>query len=157
MLTQPGQRYQLSFWLTNPTNGIPNEFRVAWNGTTIFDQVDMDAFAWTNMQFVVTATNTTSLLQFRFRNDQNAFGLDDVSVQPVPALMFQSVAQAGDAITFTWNAVPGLTYQVQYTDALNPIVWNNLGDAVTAASETSTATDAISSASQRWYRIVVLP
>ena len=81
--TVAGQQYVLSFWLDNPAPGTPNEFRASWNGTALFDQTDMDQFAWTNMQYVVTATGTSSVLQFGFRNDQNAFGLDDVSVQPV--------------------------------------------------------------------------
>lgn len=81
--TMPGQLYRISFWLDNPTNGVPNEFLVTWDGTNLFDQVDLDQLAWTNLQFVATASTSSTVLSFGFRNDLNAFGLDDVSVQLV--------------------------------------------------------------------------
>ena len=84
--TVAGQQYTVSFWLDNPVAGVPNEFLVIWNGTNLFDQTDLGAFAWTNFQFSATATTATTVLQFGFRNDQNAFGLDDVSVSSAASL-----------------------------------------------------------------------
>jgi hypothetical protein len=81
--TEPGQSYLVSFWLSNPTNGVPNEFRATWGSTVLFDQIDLDHFGWTNLQFSTTATDTSTVLEFAFRNDLNAFGLDDVQVQRV--------------------------------------------------------------------------
>jgi hypothetical protein len=155
--TIPGQRYVVSFWLANPAQGTPNEFRATWNGSMLFDQVDMDQFAWTNLQFVVSATGTSTTLQFGFQNDQNAFGLDDISVQPVPGLAFQPVHRAQDTIVLTWSALSGITYQIQYTADLNAPNWTNLGAPVTATEGTVTVSDAITTLPQRFYRIVQLP
>ena len=83
LMTLPGQRYRISFWLDCPISGTPNEFKVSWNGGTLFDRVNLGASGWTNVQLVVSATNTTSVLQFGFRNDPNYLGLDDISVDPV--------------------------------------------------------------------------
>jgi hypothetical protein len=145
--------------LDNPTNGTPNEFIATWNGNKLFDGVDMEEFVWTNLQFVVTATGPSTDLQFGFRNDQNALGLDDISVRPIPiaAPIFQKVTLTTGLIQLTWSAPPGLTYQMQYTTDLNPIAWNNLGNPITPTNGTVTASDSITASRQRFYRIVVLP
>jgi hypothetical protein len=159
--TTTGGSYRLAFWLANPAAGTPNEFSAAWNGTALFDQVNLSSFGWTNMQFTVTATGSSTVLQFGFRNDQNAFALDDISVQslsvpPTSAPIFQSVTQINGTITFTWSTVPGSKYQVQYTTDLNQTVWNDLGAPIAAVNATASASDVISASSQRSYRIVLV-
>ena len=67
MTTVSGQAYVLSLWLRNPSGEWPNWFQVQWNGTTLFEQQDITATAWTNLQFLVTATGTSSVLQLGFR------------------------------------------------------------------------------------------
>jgi hypothetical protein len=92
LATVPGQSYLLSFWVENfaSTN---DEFSVAWNGSTLYDQTNLPAFGWANYVFAVTATNTSMVLQFGFRNDPTYFGLDDISVTPLCAgLTFDTLA-----------------------------------------------------------------
>jgi len=79
--TTAGASYLLSFWFENP-DPDPGEFLVSWNGGTILDTTNLDANNWTNMQFVVSATGTNTVLQFGFEDDYNNFGLDDISVMP---------------------------------------------------------------------------
>jgi hypothetical protein len=155
--TIANQKYLLSFWLGNPAVGTPNEFKVTWNGTPLLDQVDLDQFVWTNLQFVVTAAGPSSVLQFGFRNDQSAFALDDVSVQPVPEPFFQTVQATAGAIVFTWSKLPGVTYQVQYAADLNAASWADLSGPVMATSNTMTLSDTITSIPRRFYRIVLAP
>ncbi len=78
--TTPGTSYLLSFWLNSPDGETPNEFEVSWDGTTLFDETDLPAIGWTNLQFVVTATGTSTVLQFGGRDDPSYLALDDVSV-----------------------------------------------------------------------------
>ncbi len=153
--TTAGQRYLLSFWLDNPAIGTPNEFIASWNGTTLFNGANLGEFAWTNFQFAVSATRASTALELEFRNDQNAFGLDDISVQPLPAPALEAVTETHGLISLTWSTVPGLAYQVQYTDDLTTAAWNNLGSAVTAISGTLTASDSATSSPRRFYRIVL--
>jgi hypothetical protein len=158
--TLPGQPYLLSFWLENADLGfgtIPNEFLVSWNGTTISSQYDTPAFDWTYFKFVVVATTNSTVLQFGFRNDTALFGLDDVSVTPVPRPAFQSVTRTNNNIGLTWSTVSGLVYQVQYTASLTPTNWSNLGGTMTAAGSTLSASNAIGTATQRFYRVLLLP
>jgi uncharacterized repeat protein (TIGR03803 family) len=80
LATTAGSSYSVSLWLDNE-GGTPNEFQVSWNGTLLYDGIDLPAFGWTNLTFVATATSS-SILQFGFRQDPNYLGLDDVSVTP---------------------------------------------------------------------------
>ena len=155
--TAAGQPYLLSFWLDSPDGHTPNEFRVAWDGNTIFDQVDMPASGWTNLQFAVTATGTSTVLQFGFRDDPSYLGLDDTSLVPISAPSFQTVAKTNGAIKFTWSTMTGLKYQVQYKTNLTQTKWVDLGGVSNATSSTLTMSDSLNSSSQRFYRILLLP
>jgi Pro-kumamolisin, activation domain/Bacterial Ig-like domain (group 3) len=83
--TVAGQKYLLSLWMDSPDGETPNEFSVSWNGGTIFDQTNLSKLGWTNLQFLVTATGGSTVLQIGGRDDNAWLGLDDVSVTPVLA------------------------------------------------------------------------
>jgi hypothetical protein len=158
--TVAAQYYLLSCWLSSlAENGstTPNEFQINWNGTTLFDQTNMGAFGWTNLQFLVAATGSATPLEFAFRDDPAALALDDVTLQAVSAPVFQTVTQSGGVVSFAWNALPGLTYQLQYTTNLDAANWANLGAAITAATNVVTAVDTNPLDPQRFYRFVVSP
>jgi hypothetical protein len=124
----------------------------------LFEALNAGAFAWTNIEFVVSATGTSSSLEFVFRNDYNAFGLDDVSVQPLPAPALEPPTLANGVISLTWSTVPGASYQVQYTENLTTAIWHNLGSAVPATSGTQSTFDSAApspSSPQKFYRIVI--
>ena len=159
--TIPGQAYLLSFWFTDPDpSGLgvtPNEFTVSWNGTTLFDQVNVPLITvWSNLQFRVTATGPASVLTFGAYNKNDAIGLDDVSVVPIAMPAFQSIRLTNNIITLTWTTSASQQYQIQYTTALTSDVWNNLGRSITATGATTSTTDPLAS-SQRYYRVVWLP
>ena len=93
--TSAGQTYLLSMWLDSPSVShqklTPNEFTVAWNGITLFDKTNIGRIGWTNLQFIVKATDSTAVLQFGARDDYWYLGIDDVSVTPIapPSLTTQ--------------------------------------------------------------------
>ncbi|HEY3856554.1 MAG TPA: choice-of-anchor tandem repeat GloVer-containing protein, partial [Verrucomicrobiae bacterium] len=78
--TVAGQPYLISLWLDSPDGITPNEFQVQWNDSIVFDQNNIPAIGWTNIQLDVTATNSFTTLQLGFRDDQGFLGLDDVQV-----------------------------------------------------------------------------
>jgi uncharacterized repeat protein (TIGR03803 family) len=71
--------------------------------------------------------------------------------------VLQSAAQAGGMITFTWSAATGQSYQVQTTTNLSSAIWADAGGAVTATSSSSSASYAIGTNAQQFYRILLLP
>jgi hypothetical protein len=118
--TIPGSSYLVSFWLYSPDGLAPNEFLVNWNGSNLWDGTNLAAFDWTNLQFVVTASESTSTLQFGFRNDPSNFGLDDIGITAITGSAPRITAQpqsvttnAGATVTFSVVAsgTPPLSYQ----------------------------------------------
>ena len=162
--TVPNQSYLLSLWLNSPTvrgGNTPNEFSVSWNGNTLFDQVNLPATAgWTNLQFLVTATGNSAVLQFGERDDPWYLGLDDVSLTPIPAVAFQTttVNKANNNLNFTWSAMTGLVYQVQFKTNLLQSNWTVLQN-LTATNTTVTFVDTnpITGFPQKFYRLLLLP
>lgn len=157
LATFPGQAYLLSFWLNNSIGGTPTQFLVNWGAGAIYSLSNPPAFGWTNLQFIVTAAASSTVLQFGFQNDPNYFGLDDVSVVPIPPAVFQSLTQSSNTIGFSWTAMSGLAYQVQYRTNLFQGTWINLGNPVPATGSTASATDTPGADAQRFYRLIVLP
>ena len=80
LATAAGQVYLISFWLENQGLGTADEIQVNWEGANVYDAVNVGAFGWTNIQVLVGAVSTNSVLDFGVRNDGYAFGLDDVQV-----------------------------------------------------------------------------
>jgi hypothetical protein len=152
--TLPGRNYSLSFWLNNPAEGVPNEFRAAWDSTILFDQVNMGPFAWTNMQFAVSATASNTVLKFSFRNDLNAFALDGITLELVPSPMFQNITAKDGVVELVLNIPPGQRYQLQFAADLNSMVWTTLGDPGAGGADPITIFDSIGSNEQRYYRII---
>jgi subtilase family serine protease len=160
--TFAGQSYLLSLWMDSPKisgTTTPNEFSVSWNGGTIFDQTNVGKIGWTNLQFIVTATSSSTVLQFGFRDDPYYLGLDDISVTPIPVPAFRATTKTSNAFNLTWGAMAGLIYQVQYKTNLLQTNWINLGKPLVATNSNLTVSDtnAINSSPQRFYRLMVLP
>jgi PKD repeat protein len=103
LTTTAGARYLLSLWLDSPDGLTPNEFLVSWNGNTLFDETDLPALGWTNLQFSVWATGTSTVLEFGFRDDPSYLGLDDISVVALPNNPANITVQVADNnLTLSW-------------------------------------------------------
>ena len=141
LATVTGQSYLLSFWVENfaSTN---DEFSVAWNGSTLYDQINLPAFGWSNYVFAVTATATNTVLQLGFRNDPNWFGLDDISVTPLcTGLTFDTLAAGAVSAGYgglNWNnftVLDGVHYASNPSGyavgvvSTNNVVYNGFGSA----------------------------
>ena len=62
---------------------------------------------------------------------------------------------AGVAVV-TWNSVIGLSYRVQYKDILTAPLWTDVNPVVTATSISTSVTNSIGSAPQRFYRVQIV-
>jgi hypothetical protein len=161
-VTIPGQSYLLSFWLDNPTSGTGQRFALNWNtsattSSTLFSLNAPGVLAWTNLQFIVRATQGNTTLQFAAENDSAGFGLDDVSVKPLPMPAFQAIQKSGGNCTLSWHAANGVRYQVQYTTDLRQGPWLNLGSPAMGTGQSLSVTDpnAGDATPQRFYRVVI--
>jgi hypothetical protein len=153
--TQPGAAYLLSFWFDCP-GGNPNEFLVIWNGNTLFDQTDIPAIGWTNMQFIVTATETNTVLEFGFRKDPGYFGLDDISVSEIsgPPILLSSAGFStnGEFQLCVYGQI-GRAYTLQAST--NLMNWVSLFDFTCTNSPMNVVDPVPQNFSQRFYRVLM--
>jgi hypothetical protein len=160
LATAPGQAYTLSFWMGGGDNTGGNEFIVKWSTTTLLDQLNLVVPSWTNMQFQVTATATSTILSFGGWDNVDYIYLDDVSVaipsSDSPPTFLSSNVTSG-LIHFSWSGVLNRSYQVLSTTNLLQGTWINVGESVTATNTVMTESDTIGPEVSRFYRVVLLP
>ncbi len=124
LTTSRGGHYLLSLLLDSPDGRIPNEFLVSWNGNTLFDETNIPAIGWTNLQLAVSATGTSSVLEFGFRDDSSNLALDDISVLPVPAPVgFASVGVQANQFGFIITGATNLVIVVEACTKLADPTW----------------------------------
>jgi hypothetical protein len=74
-----------------------------------------------------------------------------------PQPVLQPLRTANGVAQLAWNAVAGQTYRLQYKPTLAATNWTDLAPDITATGPFVSAADAIGSAPQRFYRILLLP
>ncbi len=160
--TVPGQGYLLSFWLANPVAGSVQQFLVNWNTNSpginqIYYLTNPPVLPWTNITLVVTATGTNTTLQFGGENDPDGFGVDDVTLMPIPAPLFRTVTRTNSLLRFSWESLAGVAYQLQFCTNLPNANWVNLGAVIQATNSTAVTTNSFGPDPQRFYRVKWLP
>jgi hypothetical protein len=80
-----------------------------------------------------------------------------VVVQPLaPPPTILSLSLSNGLATLTWTASAGRSYRLQYTESLPATNWLAISPDITASDSTATASDAVGSSSQRFYRVLLL-
>jgi hypothetical protein len=153
--TIPGQSYLISLWLQNPKDDTGQEYAVIWNSNTLVDVPSPGAFAWTNLTFIVPATDISSVLQIGARNDNHVFGLDDVSVAPISATTLApgNLSSTNNSLTCSFNTVAGWRYLVEYTTDLVQGPWV-VERMVTATNSPTQLSIPIEPGTGRFYRFI---
>jgi hypothetical protein len=154
LATSPGAPYLISLWLDSPDGATPNQFLVSWNGTNLFNQTNIPAIGWTNLQFLVTATAANTVLQIGSRDDNSWLGLDDVSVlQPT----LSGAVSGTNLFLHGVNGRSGGSYYLMMgTNILEPLSqWTRIATNVVGTNGifTNTVTPPASGATQRYYII----
>ncbi len=160
--TTAGASYLLSLWLDSPDGGNPNEFQVSWNGTTLADLTNLAAIGWTNLQFLVTATGTNTVLQFGFRDDATWLGLDDVRVVPAaPAIASLAVSGLNLRLDGGYGIAGRTYYTLTSSNAVgSSLQWTPIATNALSADGNFTliTTNALNpAASHAFYRIELAP
>jgi PKD repeat protein len=162
LATGAGTNYLLSLWLDSPvSSGQPtNEFLVSWNGTNIFNQTNIPAIGWTNLQFLVAATGTNTVLQFGFRDDPSYLGLDEVSVTPA-LFRISSFNLSGTNLLLNGNSgvSGGTNYLLASTNLALPLSqWARVATNISSASGniTITVTNTVTPGAGRRFYILQL-
>ena len=75
----------------------------------------------------------------------------------VPPPVIQSLRVTNNIATIVWNSFASVTYRLEYKSNLRETNWNAVLPDITASGPTATATNVIGNASERLYRIMVVP
>jgi hypothetical protein len=157
LATVPGQTYRLSLWLDNPTSGAGEQFLVNWitNSATasrVYFVTNPPVLAWTNLSFILPATGTNTELQLGAENVPNFFGLDDISVIPIPNPAIDGLTRSGNSLKMTLYTAIGVNYELLYATNLAQPTW------LPVSTNTATATTlTITNSQPGFYRIRQLP
>jgi hypothetical protein len=133
--TTAGKTYTLSFWLQNEAAGA-DDFKATWNGQTLLSLTNAAKSGYTQYTYTVTATGSSSTLQFSARNDPSQWDLDNVSLV-LPTLTSATVAISGTATegqTLTAKVTDNdanatISYQWQYETGST---WTNIAGGTTS-------------------------
>jgi hypothetical protein len=88
----------------------------------------------------------------------NAFNLVVNASQNLEAPVIQSVTVSNGIVTIAWSTVSGHSYGVDYSDgSLATPQWSNCVPEVLATGLTASATNAVGTGPQRFYRVYRLP
>jgi uncharacterized repeat protein (TIGR03803 family) len=71
--------------------------------------------------------------------------------------VFLSTVESNCTLTFTWSAMAGQQYRLQYKPALAASNWTYLGNILTANGSVLAASDNVCTNAQRFYRVVMFP
>ena len=85
--TLPGETYQLSLWLLSD-GFLPNQFQVLVDGVLALSLTDVLVSPYVPIRLSFVASNSSTALDFGFRNDSGLLHVDDIMVNlavPEPA------------------------------------------------------------------------
>ena len=84
----------------------------------------------------------------------NGTNLINALAAPVPAPSFLPPAFGAGGLKLAWNAVAGISYQLQYTSDLGAANWINFGSTIIASNSVVTESDSLTN-SRRFYRVLL--
>jgi uncharacterized repeat protein (TIGR03803 family) len=79
-----------------------------------------------------------------------------LTVTPDPPRLENISQNSSGGLTFSWIAIPGRSYQVQFNGDLTQTNWSDAGGPITATNASATGTDLIGPDRQRFYRVTLL-
>jgi hypothetical protein len=114
---------------------------------------------WTSgfQQAVVTRTFVTVVTDDGIPplSDTNSFTVT-VNPPPQPPVILD-LTITNDVVTINWTSVAGHSYRLEYKDDFEDTNWHASGSNILATGATAVVTDPVGGASQRFYRVVLLP
>jgi hypothetical protein len=112
--------------------------------------------AFVSPQTITFSAQPTNSVETRFTTlNIVAPGSTATTVTPTPVI--QGISPTADGkMSITWSTFAGRTYRLQYKDDLSAPNWTDLAPDITANGDTTTVTDSVQNAAQRFYRILLV-
>ena len=109
--------------------------------------------------FTYTPTNHFSgvdTFTYQASDGQTNSGPATVSIMVSNPIQISSVAVSNEVVTVTWSAIAGKKYRLQYKDDWAEEAWTDLLPDVIATGPTASESQAVDTATQRFYRVKCL-
>ena len=143
-----------------PVNASSVTILLSTNGGLTFPIVLAANVPNTGASVVPLPPLSSSAARIKVQADGNIFfavSAGNSTIEPPLNPTLQPLQCSNGVIQLAWTALPGRTYRVQYTPTLAAPLWTDLSPDVTAAGATASISDVPGTASQRYYRVLVLP
>jgi hypothetical protein len=130
------------------------------NGGLTFPIVLAQSAPNTGASVVGLPALSSSTARVKVQADGNIFfavSPGNFTVEPPLNPTLQPLRCSNGVARLAWTARPGRTYRVQYKLSLAAGTWTDLSPDITAAGTTASLSDSVGAASQRYYRVVLLP
>ncbi len=139
---------RLTYQLINPPPGasIDNDGIIRWSPTEL---ASSGVYTFQTMVSDDGVPRRSATNSFRVT-------MEPALAKPSP-LVIQSLTVSNGVAKISWPALPGLAYRLQYCDSLMGSEWHDLSPNIVAVDGQATATDAVGSVMQRFYRVWQLP
>jgi len=109
---------------------------------------------WTAVAPDILATGPlTTTTNFIGNTPGQFYRVELVTYQSLAQPVIQSLVITNNTIIIKWSAVAGHLYRLQSKNNLNDAVWTDVLPDVTATGATTTTTNSIGTATQRFFRI----
>jgi len=141
-----------------------NQITVSFDGTQMINMADAEATPYLSGGISADMwTDAHGYLMWVDNVTVNALGsggtglmtLQSLSAPTAPAI--QSINVINGFATITWSAVSGGIYRLQFKEDLGTADWMDVGGDVVAAGDIASKSDKMGNATQRFYRVVLLP
>jgi hypothetical protein len=140
------------------TGTAPLAYRWQFTGTNLTDNAHISGSQTNLLAITTVVTNDAGNYQIIITNSSGSVTSTVAALTLLLPPVFQTVTVTNGTLAFSWSAVTGQIYQVQYNTGLTQTNWLNLSSVITATNITMTGSDITPATnSQRFYRVILLP
>lgn len=108
-------------------------------------------------QTLITRTFTTVVTDDGIPPLSNTNSFTVTVNPPPPPPVILDLTLTNGIVAMHWTAIAGRNYQLEYKDSFDDLNWSQIGLNILATESTVFATDPVGGATQRFYRVVLLP
>jgi sugar lactone lactonase YvrE len=128
---------------------VPLNYQWLFGGTNLAGATNA-SYAVSNVQ-PTNAGNYSAIVTNNYGSVTSSTASLTVTLPPIVPAFTQT--NGSSDFGFTWSAIPGVTYQVQYKTNLAQADWINLGDPITTTNPAASILDSFGTDPERFYRV----
>jgi hypothetical protein len=155
---QAGTQYTLEFTVARTdVNSVDVTASITGGGTNWSHSVTETNYAYHRFDSFAIRPNSLETSADSFTFSEFKVDVIEFSIPVLPFNITSVQMLSPGSIKLTWDSVSGKNYQVQSTDALNPVNWTTNGTVTATGTSTSFTNSPIPGSASQFYRVVATP